>query len=230
MGLFNTNDSDGENDMLQDFYFPTSKKALIIFTRNAELGKCKTRLAQTVGDETALSVYKYLIRHTAKIASEIKADRYVFYSEKIRKGDFWDDNLFRKKLQKGTDLGEKMLNAFAELINLGYEKVCIIGSDLLDLEATLINEAYTKLDNYDVVLGPASDGGYYLLALKNLYPTIFENKEWGTDTVLKATITDFQNSKVHLLKELNDIDTYEDLISSPYFKSNNDLKKLLQIT
>lgn len=228
MGLFNLKNSDGENEMLQDFYFPTSKKALIIFTRNPELGKCKTRLAKTIGDEAALAVYKHLLQHTATISSEIKADRYVFYSDHIKKSDFWDDNLFHKKLQKGNDLGQKMLNAFSELLEMGYEKVCIIGTDLFELNSDLVVDAYSKLDDNDVILGPALDGGYYLLALKNIYPAIFENKDWGTDYVLSSTLHDLQNSKVYLLEELNDIDTYQDLSASAYFQSNQELQKLLQ--
>ncbi|SDB65899.1 hypothetical protein SAMN03097699_3160 [Flavobacteriaceae bacterium MAR_2010_188] len=228
MGLFNLKDSNGENEMLQDFYFPTSKKALIIFTRNPELGKCKTRLAKSVGDETALSIYKFLLKHTANVATSIKADRYVFYSEHIKKGDIWSDDLFRKKLQRGNDLGDKMANAFTELLVMGYEKICIIGSDLLDLKSDLVTDAYDKLDQNDVVLGPALDGGYYLLALKDMYYSIFINKEWGTDSVLDSTLKDLQNSKVILLQELNDIDTLEDLKSSNYFSSNKELQKILE--
>lgn len=211
MGILSTKDTDGDNDISFDFHFPTSKKALIIFTRNPELGKCKTRLAKTIGDENALEVYRYLLNHTASISKDIKADRYVFYSENIKKEDLWEPGFFRKKLQKGEDLGQKMLNAFAELLGMGYDKVVIIGSDLLDLDANLVNNAFAQLDFNDVVIGPATDGGYYLLGLKNMYVKLFENKDWGTDSVLKATLDDLQNSTVHLLKELNDIDIFEDM-------------------
>lgn len=197
--------------MATDFHFPTSKKALIIFTRNPELGKCKTRLAKTIGDDNALEVYKFLLNHTALIAKEVKADRYVFYSENILKDDLWNIGTFRKKLQKGNDLGQRMQNAFMELFEMGYEKVAIIGSDLLDLEAEVVNTAFTQLDFNDVVIGPASDGGYYLLGMKNLYPKLFENKVWGSASVLQSTLKDLQNSNVYLLKELNDIDTFEDM-------------------
>ncbi|OBX26839.1 glycosyltransferase [Gelidibacter algens] len=197
--------------MATDFHFPTSKKALIIFTRNPELGKCKTRLAATIGDENALEVYKFLLNHTAHISKDIKADRYVFYSENIKKEDLWESGVFRKKLQIGPDLGARMQNAFSELLEMGYEKVIIIGSDLLDLNSELVNDAFSQLDSNDVVIGPALDGGYYLLGMKNLHPNIFENKTWGTETVLKDTKNDLQNSKLHLLKELNDIDTFEDM-------------------
>ncbi len=211
MGLFSTKETDGDNEMATDFHFPTSKKALIIFTRNPELGKCKTRLAKTIGDENALEIYKFLLKHTADISKNISADKYVFYSENIKKEDLWEPSIFRKKLQKGTDLGERMHHAFQELFEMGYEKVAIIGSDLLDLDAELVNNAFAQLDFHDLVIGPAKDGGYYLLAMKNLYDKIFSNKDWGTSSVLKNTLNDLQNSNVHLLKELNDIDTFEDI-------------------
>ena len=211
MGLLSNKETDGDNEMATDFHFPTSKKALIIFTRNPELGKCKTRLAKTIGDESALEIYKFLLNHTATISKDIKADRYVFYSEKIKREDFWEDGIFRKKLQKGENLGERMQNAFSELLEMSYEKVTIIGSDLLDLDAEVVNNAFAKLEFHDLVIGPAKDGGYYLLAMKNLYPKLFANKDWGNSSVLADTLNDLSNSNVHLLKELNDIDTFEDM-------------------
>lgn len=211
MGLFSKKHTDGNHDLLTDFHFPTSKKAVIIFTRNPELGTCKTRLAKTVGDESALNIYNYLLNHTAKGASQVSADRYVFYSEEIMTDDIWDEKYFRKKLQFGHDLGAKMEHAFFELFQLGYEKVVIIGSDLLDLNAEHIETAFEYLNNNEVVMGPATDGGYYLLGLKTLYTDIFKNKEWGTDTVRAKTLNDLKEMKVGLLEELNDIDTFEDM-------------------
>lgn len=224
MALLSKKETDGDNDMATDFHFPTSKKALIIFTRNPELGKCKTRLAKTIGDENALEVYKFLLNHTASIAKKVKADRYLFYSEKIIREDLWEPGVFRKKLQKGDDLGQRMQNAFAELFEMGYEKIAIIGSDLLDLNAELVNDAFTNLDFNDVVIGPAMDGGYYLLGMKNLYHQPFENKDWGTSNVLNDTLKDFQNTKLHLLKELNDIDTFEDMQHYEQLKKYHKIK------
>jgi hypothetical protein len=211
MGILSTNNTSSDNEMAKDFHFPTSKKALIIFTRNPELGKCKTRLAKTVGDESALDIYKYLLQHTAQLSEKVKADKYVFYSENIKRDDIWNSAVFNKKLQEGDDLGQRMEHAFAELFELGYEKVLIIGSDLLDLTSDDVTEAFELLTDFETVIGPAKDGGYYLLGMKNLNSDIFKNKDWGTATVLKSTLEDLQNNNVHLLKELNDIDTFEDM-------------------
>jgi len=187
------------------------KNALIIFTRNPELGKCKTRLAKTIGDQSALDVYKYLLVHTATVSKGVDADRFVFYSEAIQTNDIWYNKNFNKKLQRGSDLGERMQNAFQELFDLGYKNVIIIGSDLLDLNANTISEAFQLLENNDVVIGPATDGGYYLLGLKTIHKNIFKNKNWGTETVRNDTLSDLKNSTVAMLKELNDIDTFENM-------------------
>jgi len=188
-----------------------TENALIIFTRNPELGKCKTRLAKTLGNQAALNIYKHLLKHTANISKNVDADRYVFYSERIHQDDLWHTDVFNKKLQQGKDLGERMENAFRELLELGYKKVIIIGSDLLDLNQSLIKKGFQELDNNDAVLGPAEDGGYYLLGMKVLHQTIFKHKHWGTETVRRDTLKDLQDYNVFLLKELNDIDTFEDM-------------------
>ena len=211
MGILSTNNTSSDNEMAKDFHFPTSKKALIIFTRNPELGKCKTRLAATIGDESALEIYKYLLQHTAKLSEKVKADKYVFYSESIKREDIWDATIFNKKLQQGNDLGERMENAFTELFELGYEKVIIIGSDLLDLSSDDVNEAFDFLNENDAVIGPAKDGGYYLLGMKNMHSKVFKHKKWGTSIVLENTLSDLKDSTISMLKELNDIDTFEDM-------------------
>ncbi|SFN38772.1 hypothetical protein SAMN04487989_10198 [Bizionia echini] len=211
MGILSKNNTNSDQDQVANFYFPTSKSALIIFTRNPELGKCKTRLAKTIGNESALEIYKHLLKHTAETAKNVSVDRYVFYSEAIQKEDIWNSDFFKKKLQEGSDLGGRMENAFSELFQLGYEKVLIIGSDLLDLNAEIISEGFQKLNKNDYVLGPAEDGGYYLFGMKQLHPKVFKNKAWGTESVCKDTLDDLQNEDVHLLEILNDIDTFEDI-------------------
>ena len=211
MGILSNNNINNDQELMANFHFPTSKKALIVFTRNPELGKCKTRLAKTVGDEAALNIYKHLLRRTAEVSKQVNADRFVFYSETIIENDIWELEYFRKKLQQGSDLGQRMHNAFSELFQAGYEKICIIGSDLFDLNAQLVQSAYEKLDEHDTVIGPAEDGGYYLLAMTKMQNAIFKNKDWGTENVKTETLKDLQNSNVLLLKELNDIDTFEDM-------------------
>lgn len=198
-----------------------SKNLLLIFTRNPELGKAKTRLAKTIGDKAALTIYKHLLNHTKKVTENLPCHKAVYYSVKVRENDIWEPNMYQKHQQFGVDLGKRMQNAFQNSFYEGYKKVIIIGSDLIDLSEKIIEEAFIKLETNDVVIGPAEDGGYYLLGMKNLQPDIFENKDWGTSSVRKDTLLDLKNKKTHLLEELNDIDVYEDL------KKHDSLLKLI---
>ena len=175
------------------------------------MGKVKTRLAKDVGNEAALEIYKFLLEHTASITKELSAEKEVWYSEEINLNDLWNSKFFSKKLQQGKDLGERMKNAFEEGFKQGFSKVIVIGSDMYDLASEDIEKAFEHLDQHDFVVGPAEDGGYYLLGMKKLNYMIFRNKNWGTDSVLRETMKNIETQKVYLLEERNDIDTYEDI-------------------
>nr|WP_299339570.1 TIGR04282 family arsenosugar biosynthesis glycosyltransferase [Allomuricauda sp.] len=190
---------------------PKKSNLLLIFTRNPELGKCKTRLASKIGDKAALEVYKFLLEHTVSFTKGLDIQKQVYYSEAIWGNDIWDNSVFQKRLQKGPDLGQKMLNAFSKGFASGFKKIVIIGSDMYDLSQSDLEEAYRVLDDNDFVIGPAEDGGYYLLGMTQLNPNLFENKSWGQDTVLRDTLNDLQQSDVFLLQEKNDVDRYEDI-------------------
>jgi uncharacterized protein len=195
-----------------------NENLLLIFTRNPELGKVKTRLAATIGDKNALDIYNYLLNHTQEIISKIDATRRVLYSEEINKNDIWDNDLYQKQTQFGTHLGARMKNAFADGFADDFKKIVIIGTDLHDLEASDIENAFSELEKNDVVIGPAEDGGYYLLGLKFIPNGIFSNKNWGTNSVLSATLSDLENFNICLLKTKNDIDTFEDIMNIEEFK------------
>ena len=195
------------------------KNLLLVFTRNPELGKVKTRLAKTVGNATALKIYIFLLERTRDIAVKVAADRAVYYSVKIRENDIWDASIFQKHQQIGEDLGIRMLHAFKNGFKAGYEKVMIIGSDLYDLTAETIENAFSVLEKNEVVIGPAEDGGYYLLGMNSLEEKVFKNKDWGTKTVRKDTLEDLKDKKVFLLGELNDIDIFEDIEHHPAFQT-----------
>ena len=195
------------------------KNLLLVFTRNPELGKVKTRLAKTVGNATALKIYIFLLERTRDIAIKVSADKAVYYSVKVRENDIWDASIFQKHQQVGEDLGIRMLHAFKNGFKAGYEKVMIIGSDLYDLTAETIENAFIALENNEVVIGPAEDGGYYLLGMNSLEEKVFKNKEWGTETVRKDTLEDLKDKKVFLLGELNDVDVFEDIEHHPAFQT-----------
>ncbi len=198
---------------------------LLIFTRNIELGKCKTRLAQTLGEQAALEIYTLLVAHTAAVSKGVHAAKWVYYSKEIAVNDLFDEGDFDKRVQKGPDLGERMANAFREGFQEGYQKVLIIGSDMYDLDASEIDRAFLELDEHDYVIGPAQDGGYYLMGMKTLHDSIFSRVDWSTEHVLNQTLEKIEGSKVKLLETKNDIDTYEDLAGisafSQYLDKNN---------
>lgn len=192
------------------------ENALIIFVRNLEKGKVKKRLAKSIGDDKSLEVYKYLLEHTKDITVSCKYNLFVFYSHYIHINDVFDDNIFSKHLQEGNDLGEKMSNAFSKVFELGLKNICIIGSDCYELQTETLHQAFDKLHQNDVVLGPSRDGGYYLLGMKKLYTEFFINKDWGTSTVLNDTLQTINSLELTAaqLDELNDIDTIEDLLET----------------
>jgi len=195
----------------------TSKNLLLIFTRNPEFGKVKTRLARDIGHQAALDIYKFLLAHTVKICTPLDTEKAVYYSEEIPNNDLWNAAVFQKKKQVGEDLGERMQNAFAEGFHLGYSKIIIIGSDLYDIETKDLEQAFNVLNNHEIVIGPAEDGGYYLLGMKQLYPKLFKNKNWGTATVLQDTINELKKSNYKLLEKRNDVDLYSDIKDHPAF-------------
>lgn len=188
-----------------------SDSLLLILTRNPELGKCKTRLAAKVGDRAALEIYRFLLQHTVSFTKHLKVEKWVYYSEEIWEDDMWDNDRYQKKLQLGADLGERMRNAFNDGLRAGFKKIIIIGSDMYHLGQADLEEAFATLDEHDYVVGPAEDGGYYLLGMKSLNEALFRNKEWGTDTVLADTLQDLKTENVALLEEKNDVDYYDDI-------------------
>lgn len=186
---------------------------LIIFIKNPQKGKVKTRLAESIGDEQALNIYKELLCFTKSVTDRLNCHRQVWYSHFIGKDDLWTGAGYEKQLQKGKDLGERMKNAFQQAFNEGYKKVLIIGSDCPGLSKEIIQQAWDGLDENELVIGPSKDGGYYLLGMKPFYPELFDNKSWSTPSVLNETLkqADELGLSYRLLPELNDIDTKEDL-------------------
>ena len=187
------------------------EKALIIFIKNPELGKVKTRLAKTVGDEKALAIYKALLEHTRKIAVALSVDRLLFYSQSINKKDDWSKEDFKKALQVKGDLGKKMKSAFKKAFKK-HNKVVIIGSDCASLSPAIVEAAFNQLEEQAFVIGPAMDGGYYLLGMNTFQPSVFEDIEWSTPSVFEKTIERIKELKVAytVLPTLSDIDYEED--------------------
>ena len=191
----------------------TVSEALIIFVKNPVLGKVKTRLAATVGKQQALIIYQQLLKHTCLLTFQLSCQKHVFYSHFIPTlPDEWENHPHQKHLQTNTpDLGKRMADAFEQLLKTAT-KVLIIGSDCYQLNSNIIEQAFLQLDTHDIVLGTATDGGYYLLGMKQMHHLLFINKQWSTNTVANSTLADFEKLGLsyYLLPTLSDIDTYKD--------------------
>lgn len=199
-----------------------SKSLIIVFVKNLKLGKVKTRLAKSIGNEAALEVYRSLLQTTETATENLNCDRWVFYSENIDEGQWPRTTKF---VQRGASLGEKMLQAFIEGFSQGYKSIVLIGSDLPDMTSSILNKAFTELEDKPVVFGPALDGGYYLIGLNTLIPELFSNKSWSTPQLLDETLKELKDLNVSYsyLEGLNDIDTYEDLLASGYLERHEEL-------
>ena len=200
---------------------------ILLFAKTAIKGKVKTRLSNSIGTEMALWVYQRLLAKTMFALNNIPYDIAVFYDPDVPATLFDLKNAKYHFSQQGYDLGERMNNAFQWGFEMGYKKICIIGTDLWEINSELIKKAFDELYNNDFVLGPASDGGYYLLGMTRPFPKLFHNMPWSSNTLLNQSKAMLSDEKVSLLVEKNDIDTLDDLQANPslykeylmYFKS-----------
>lgn len=202
------------------------KHLIIIFVKNPVVGTVKTRLAESIGDLKALEVYQDLMEKCRQEALKVACKRHLFYSKAIVAIDAWSSEHFEKKIQVEGDLGIKISDA-CKTVFQEKGKVLIIGSDCYDLTDAIIQEAFDKLDHTDVVIGPANDGGYYLLGTKQFHPELFQDITWSTEKVLEETITRAKSKNLSfvLLKELIDLDTLEDLEKSGYVLKESHMLK-----
>lgn len=187
-----------------------SQDALLIFQKNPVKGLVKTRLAATLGEDMALSIYQFLLDRTFTEVNKIGQKVMVFYSDFIPKEyPFPTHSLY---LQEGIDLGEKMKNSFQLVFSKGFQKAVIIGTDCPDLTSDVLIEAFSQLDQTDLVIGPAADGGYYLLGMKSEHSFLFQGIEWSTSEVFSRTLeqANHHNLTFSLLPMLHDIDEEED--------------------
>lgn len=188
--------------------------ALIVFLKHPTPGRVKTRLAAALGAEDAAAVYRAMAEELMRRTRSDRLRRLAFHAPEAARdameawlpGEEW-------RVQSGRDLGERMHRAFEAAFGLGARRVAIVGTDLPWLGEADVLEATGALERADVVVGPARDGGYYLLALRRPVPELFERVAWSTDAVLATTLERARSLglAVHRLALRNDIDTPEDL-------------------
>ncbi|MBV6472793.1 MAG: hypothetical protein JPMHGGIA_01054 [Saprospiraceae bacterium] len=188
--------------------------ALIVFVRNPVAGKVKTRLAAEVGNEKALAIYLELLAITRNLALEFDGPRYLYYSEALEAGDAWPAEHFNKRVQQGNSLGDRMHSALCEVLAC-HAAALLIGSDCPALRLSDLSDASASLRDADLVLGPAADGGYYLIGMKRPHACAFEGITWSSPGVLDQTLAvlDDEGLKWSLLRKLRDVDTYSDWLN-----------------
>lgn len=180
-------------------------RTLIVFARQPEIGKVKTRLAKKIGNEVALTVYQELLNTTLSVVKSSGHSYKVYWAS--------SPNSNKGEIQKGVDLGEKMFNAIHNELN-NADKVCLIGTDIPNISKEIIDMAFDALSTSDIVFGPAKDGGYYLIGMKkHPVPELLINKRWSHSKVLEEALDTClkNNLSTYLLPILSDIDTLEDL-------------------
>ena len=192
--------------------------AFIVFARAPEPGRVKTRLAVTLGDAQALAIYRWLAEHTLTVvraAAEHAHARVVVYHTPADAGPAmtaWLGNDLEYRPQRGDDLGARMAHAASAELSRGASAVVLVGTDCPSLDLGVLQRAVAALDTAEVALGPATDGGYYLLALRQAHAALFEEIPWSAADTFSCTLAAAAGAglSVALLEERADIDTAED--------------------
>jgi rSAM/selenodomain-associated transferase 1 len=193
-----------------------SERALVVFVKHARPGVVKTRLAASIGDEAAAALYRALVEHVLEATTPRPGDyeRLVFFDppEALAEMRDWLPGV-RLLAQCGGNLGARMSDAFAKAFARGASRVAIVGTDTPDVTRDTVREALRALDAADGAIGPAEDGGYYLLALREPRPQLFEGLAWSTPTVAAETRNRAAALRLtlHELPTLSDLDTLDDL-------------------
>ncbi len=190
--------------------------ALILFVKAPRLGTVKTRLQPELTPAQSLILYRAMVEDLVSQFDEANfCDLKIFFHPADAIGEMrnWLGAALDYFPQRGEDLGEKMHRAIAQMLNQKYKKVALVGSDIPTMDSTTLVQAFTALDEYDVVLGPCNDGGYYLIGMKQPQPRLFDGIKWSTNTVLQQTIQRAQAAGLDIfqLPKKSDIDTPADL-------------------
>ena len=204
-----------------------NEELVIVFVKNIKLGKVKTRLAKTIGNQAAFDIYSELVKITENTIHDLNIDKRIYFSETVVETQW---NGLYKAVQKGNDLGERMKNAFSKGFEDGYKRIVLIGSDLPDIEVKHIKNGLSVLKENNMVFGPAEDGGYYLIGMSKMNESVFNNKPWSQSNLLEETLNELKANNVTFstLETLNDIDTIEDLEASNFYKSNTKLQEKIK--
>lgn len=192
------------------------KRCLIIFAKEPQKGRVKTRLKGCLSETQCTNLYKAFLKDTITLSKSIRCDLKVLAYDLNCKSPNYLKKIagsFRFYKQKGRDLGQRMHNAFKSIKGNSDLKSVIIGSDSPTLPVSFIEKAFRKLDKNDLVLGPTLDGGYYLIGLKKPCIEIFKGIKWSSSQVLKDTVRNAKklSKEISILKPWYDVDSPGDI-------------------
>ena len=186
---------------------------LILFVRAPRPGSVKTRIAATAGPEVTLNIYRDMVGTLIHNLQDLPDVELRFTPDDgLEEITPWLQPGWTARTQGSGDLGARMENAFSEAFQSGFNKVALIGSDCPGIHRQDIQTAWSELDEKDLVLGPAADGGYWLIAMNRLHPSLFDEIPWSTSLVLDQTLERAKNARLRhrLLGTRVDIDTEAD--------------------
>lgn len=187
--------------------------ALVIMARSPEGGDVKTRLSPRLNREQRIALYTRLLNGTVERLSRVKgADTLIAYTP-ADSGEYFERYGLVAFPQAEGDLGIRISGAIEHVLCKGYDSATIVGSDIPGLGPRIAASAFEALRNADIAIGPSTDGGYYLIGMKEPIPELFEGIKWSTNEVLKATVGKARRMglKMEILDILDDIDTPEDM-------------------
>jgi uncharacterized protein len=191
-------------------------RRLALFARRPAAGEVKTRLSPALPATLALELYRAMLEDAIAVTAPAGADeRFVYWAGAPEARDrALAPNGMRAREQEGRDLGERMARAFDELLAAGGDRALIVGADCPGLDSGTLRDAFEALATHDAVVGPARDGGYYLIGLRRRAPDLFRDIEWSTPRVLDQTLARAAQAGVTIqrLPVLGDLDTPEDLL------------------
>lgn len=197
---------------------------LIVFLRAPQLGRVKTRLAAGLGDEAALAAYRHLLNATTEAIRDVDSVELRYTPDDAASAvEPWRRTGWTLSAQGAGDLGERLIRAFAEGFGGGFDRIAVIGTDCPYVTAGDVRAAWEALHTGDVVLGPAADGGYWLIGLRRPQPGLFRGMSWGGETVFRETRRRAVELglTVAVLRELPDVDTTTDWEAYQAFREAN---------
>jgi uncharacterized protein len=193
------------------------QRTILLFVKNPEPGRVKTRLAAGVGNRFAAEIYRAFVEDVLAACLEAGVPVTVMVSprEAVEEVRLWLGSAHRYEAQAGDDLGERMSDAFRRVFDAGFGEAILVGSDIPDLRPEVLAEGFGALSVNHAVIAPAKDGGYYAVGFRSdgFQPAVFQGVEWSTDSVFTRTCNLMEQSRIqyHVLPMGEDVDTYQDL-------------------